>query len=90
MLLFEKTNGYILLIIFNGWILAQISWAFLVSIFIESSLTASVVGYVVAIYMQIMANILGMVVYCMPNHFPWYFHIIPTFSFCRAMQYASI
>ena len=34
MLLFRNTSTYVLLVIFNGWILAQISWAFLTSIFI--------------------------------------------------------
>jgi len=37
---------------------------------------------------MIMADLLSMVVYVMPLNLPWYFHIVPTFSFTRIVNYA--
>lgn len=52
---FLKTNTLIFLLITNGWGLAQVSFAFLMSVFIQKSSTASIVGYGLSIYLMIMA-----------------------------------
>ena len=52
---FLKTNTLIFLLITNGLGLAQVSFAFLMSVFIQKSSTASIVGYGLSIYLMIMA-----------------------------------
>jgi len=47
---FTHTGFMVWLVIFNGWGMAQISWAFLTSVFLNRTQTASIVGYCIAVY----------------------------------------
>jgi len=53
--MFTNTNFLLLFIIFNGWGMAQISWAFFVSVFINKAQVASIAGYGIAVYFMAIA-----------------------------------
>ena len=52
---FVDTNMFVILLVFNGWGLVQISLAFLLSVFIEKASSASIIGYGLSIYLMAMA-----------------------------------
>ena len=69
--------------VFNGWGMAQISWAFFTSVFINKSTLAAIVGYGIAVYFMVVGQVLSNLIYNIPFVLPWYYHFIPTFSFVR-------
>lgn len=81
---FTQTGLWIQLVMFNGWGMAQISWAFFTSVFINQQTIAAIFGYLVAIYMLIMSQVLCNLIYNIPFKMPWYFQLCPTFSFVRS------
>lgn len=78
---FMETNTMLLLLVFNGWGLVQISLAFLISVFIDKASTASIVGYGLSIYLMAMAQVINIFIYDIATTIPWFYHIIPTFTF---------
>ena len=89
-LFFKNTSSTLMLLILNGWGLSQISSAFLASVFLQKASTASIVGYGLAVYLMCVSQILNNVVYVIPSIIPIWYHLIPTFTFCRAMQHTTI
>jgi len=88
--MFEKTSFALMFVVLNGWGMAQISWAFFASVFLNKAQVASIVGYGIAVYFMAIAQIIGNVIYVIPFNMPWYYHLVPTFSFVRAMQHLTI
>lgn len=76
-----KTSIPLLLVILNGWGLAQISWAFFIQVFIKKSSPASVVGYGLSVYLMLVAQIIHGLIRNIPRPIPWYSYFIPTFMF---------
>jgi hypothetical protein len=66
-----------------GWGLAQVSLAFLLSVFLNKAETATIVGYAVAIWTTTIAVMLNMTVYAPPNNLDYAFYLIPNFTFAR-------
>jgi len=60
------------------------------SVFINKSQMASIVGYGIAVFCMAIAQIVGNVIYVIPYWLPWYYHLLPTFTFCRAIQHVSV
>jgi ABC-type multidrug transport system fused ATPase/permease subunit len=87
--MFVQTSIWLQLVVFNGWGMAQISWAFFTSVFINKAQTASIVGYGIAVYVMAIGQVLGQLIYIKPHWFPLVYHLIPTMSFLRCLQYVS-
>lgn len=73
-----------------GWGLCQISMAFFFSVFLNSSQTASIVGYSLSIWATTIASTLNVTVYSYPNYMSWYLYPFPTFPFCRVMYHLAM
>lgn len=78
---FIETSNLLLLAVFNGWGLVQISLAFFMSVFIEKASTASIVGYGMSIYLMAVAQVLNIFIYDIGTSMPWIYHFVPTFTF---------
>jgi len=73
MIVFTKTNSFIMLSVLNGWGLSQISLAFFMSVFIQKAALASIIGYITSIYLMFLATVMSGVIYLIPFTAPWYF-----------------
>lgn len=87
---FVQSHPGVIFVIFNGWGMAQISWAFFTSVFLSKARTASIVGYGIAVYFMAISLVLCTVLHVLPSRLPWYYHVIPTFTFTRAVQHSTI
>lgn len=76
-------------IVFFGWGLSQVSLAFLISVFLSKSQTATIVGYSVAVWFTTIACAFNATVYALPNEMEWFLLPIPAFSFSRLLYYVS-
>jgi len=76
-------------LILNGWGLVQISTAFFFSVFMKKSSTANILGYGMAIYSMVIAQVVNLLIFPIPASMPWYYHFIPSFTFSRAMLHVS-
>ena len=56
MIVFEKTNSFIMLSVLNGWGLSQISLAFFMSVFIRKASLVSIIGYTLSIFLDVFGN----------------------------------
>lgn len=84
------TSKALVFFVLNGWTFAQIAFSFFVSVFIQKSKIATIVGYGIAIYFMAISNVSCIMIYQIPLWMPWYYHFIPTFSFVRAFQHMTI
>lgn len=82
---FTHTDPKIMLTVFLGWGLCQNSFAFFVSVFINNSQTASLVGYALSIWVSIISNTLNITVYSYPKKQQPLTWIVPNFPFSRAV-----
>jgi hypothetical protein len=87
---FTETDPMILVVTLLGWGLAQISMAFLISVFLSNSQTASIVGYTVAVWLTTVAGTLNLTIYSTPNKLEWVFYLLPPFSFSRMIYFISV
>ena len=86
---FVKTSKPLLFIILNGWGIVQISSAFLASVFMNKASTANIVGYGASIYLMIIAQAINTIVYPLPAQMPYWYNIIPSFTFSRVMFFVT-
>lgn len=86
---FVETNPFIFMLVLLGWGLAQISTAFLLSVFLNKSQSATIVGYLFAVWMTTVATTLNMTIYSRPHKMDWFFLPLPAFSFCRVMYFIA-
>ena len=82
---FTHTDPRIMLTVFLGWGLCQNSFAFFVSVFLNNSQTASLVGYALSIWVSIISNTLNITVYAYPKKQQPLTWIVPNFPFSRAV-----
>ncbi len=82
---FTKTSTPLILLVLFGWGLAQISLAIFISVFIQKSQSASMVGYSLSIFLMTVASVMNLSVYAPPIEMDWFLYVFPTFTFCRAM-----
>lgn len=87
---FYQTNLTLMIIVFVGWGLCQISLAFLLSVFLNSSQTASIIGYCVSIWSVTVATTMNSTIYTPPRLMDAYLLLFPPFPFCRAMYYMAM
>lgn len=86
---FVHTSMLLQFLILNGWGLVQISTAFFFSVFMKKSSTANILGYGMAIYSMVIAQVVNLLIFPIPASMPWYYHFIPSFTFSRAMLHVS-
>jgi hypothetical protein len=87
---FIETSGLLMAIIMLGWALSQISLANLVQVFISKAKTATIIGYVLAIFITLVGEALAVGIFAMPLIMPLCNNIIdldlrlyPSISLCR-------
>ena len=80
---FTQSNWAVLILFFIGWGFAQISLSFFFSAFLQMAQTASIIGYLLSIWVTLVAVSLNLTLFGWPNPMVWYLHLYPTFSFVR-------
>ncbi len=87
---FRQTSFSVMLAIFIGWGLAQVSLAFLLSVFLQKSQTATIVGYSVAVWFTTIACAFNLTIYQLPTEMDWFLTPVPSFTFCRLIYIMCI
>jgi hypothetical protein len=59
--------------------------AFFFSVFLHKSQTASIAGYLIAVWFTTIASTFNLTIYNTPNKLDWFFYPFPPFAFCRMM-----
>lgn len=80
---FRNVSLSVIIIVFLGWILAQIGIAMFLQVFLSSSRAANIIGYLVAIWTNLVGATLSIALFQYPRELPTGFALWPTFSFNR-------
>ena len=80
---FHNTSPLVLAIVFLGWILAQIGLSTFLQVFLSSSRAANIIGYLVAIWTNLIGATLSVAMFQFPIEQPIGFTMWPTFAFTR-------
>jgi len=72
-----------------GWGFAQVAMAFFLSVFLNKSQTATIVGYAVAVWFTVVASTFNLTVYSPPNEMDWFMYFLPPFTFSRLIYLIS-
>lgn len=86
---FYETNYWVLLFFFLAWGLCQISLAFFFSVFLNQAQTASIVGYLLSIWVTLVAISLNTTLYAPPKTVTWWLLLYPTFPYTRLFFYLA-
>jgi len=86
---FLHTSPLFQFIMFTAWGYAQIAMAFFVSPFLGRAQSATITGYVISLWLTVIAITLNNTLYDFPNKMPLSLAIIPTFAFCRVYYRVS-
>jgi len=81
--LFKQTSFGVMFVILFGWILAQIGLSMFLQVFVSSSRAANIIGYLVAIWTNLVGATISVAMFQFPITQPIGFSIWPTFSFTR-------
>jgi len=84
---FTTTAGSVIWITFIGWAIAQIAMTSLCQIFINSSKTATIIGYILSIFSTLIGVTLCTAVYPAPMKIPIALLLYPPFSLSRIVFY---
>ena len=63
--------------------------AFFVSVFLNKSQTATIVGYTIAVWFTTVACAFNLTIFQPPNEMDWFLYTIPSFTFSRLMYYVA-
>ena len=80
---FTHVNKFILTIFFVSWNLSQIGFSIFLSILIDTSIYANLIGYLLAVLMTLGFAGTSIAVFSSPSTMPYYFYIIPQCSYVR-------
>jgi len=80
---FIKTSPALLIIIAVGWSLSQIGLAAFCQTFLSKARSANIIGYVIAIWVMMIASTLNIGVYQVPTEYPGWLQALAPFSFNR-------
>lgn len=64
--------------------------AFFVSVFLNKSQTATIVGYTIAVWFTTVASSFNLTIYNEPNVMDWFLYVLPSFTFSRLIYFVSI
>jgi hypothetical protein len=79
-----------LIIFLAGWGYAQVGLAFFYQAFVNKARTATVIGYLISIWMVLWGCVLNIIVYPQPTVMPWYFFLYPQFALTRGIYQMSM
>jgi hypothetical protein len=80
---FKEVAGSVVMVVFLGWILSQIGMAMFFQVFLSGSSAANIIGYLVAIWTNLIGATLNIALFQYPRELPLGFALWPTFSFNR-------
>ena len=86
---FYETSYLVLFTFFLAWGLCQISLAFFFQIFLNQSQTASIIGYLLSIWITLVAISLNTTLYAPPKTVTWWLLLYPTFPYTRFFFYLA-
>jgi ABC-type multidrug transport system ATPase subunit len=86
---FSETSYWVLLVFFMAWGLCQISMAFFFAVFLNQAQTASIVGYLLSIWVTLVAISLNTTLYAPPKTVTWWLLLYPTFPYTRFFFYLA-
>jgi hypothetical protein len=81
--LFKRTDLTAMIVFMGGWGVSQVGMAILFSVFISSTKTSSIFGYILSIILIMVGNGYNALVYSMPRQIPVAYLLIPHFSLSR-------
>lgn len=84
---FVDTDLRLQLAIYLGWGLAQISYAFFLSVFFSRTTVASISSYMLSAMLLLGGAVLSSANFAPPATFPWLFYAFPHLVFVRAMNH---
>lgn len=80
---FMLTSSFVFLIMIFGWVLCQIGMAIFLQVFITSSRAANIIGYLTAIWTNLIGATLSIALYQYPVEMPLSVMLWPTIAFNR-------
>ena len=80
---FRQTSMAVLAVVFLGWILAQIGLSIFLQVFLSSSRAANIIGYLVAIWTNLVGATISVAMFQYPVQQSLGFSLWPTFAFTR-------
>lgn len=87
---FTETSFQLMVVIMVGWALSQVSLANLVQVFISKAKSATVIGYVISVFVTLVGEALSTAVFALPMKMPICTHsdkldlrLYPGMSLCR-------
>jgi len=80
---FYETSYLVLIIFLLGWGLSQISLGFFFSAFLRTAQTASMLGYLISIWVTLVAVSLNITLFAPPQEVSWWLLLYPTFPYTR-------
>ena len=80
---FTVVNKFMLTIFFLGWNLSQIGFSIFISLMVDSSVYANLIGYLLSVLMTLSFSGISLMVFPSPARMPMYFYLIPQCSFVR-------
>lgn len=82
---FTESSFLLLAIVLIGWSLAQIGLAVFFQTFLNKSRSANIIGYLLSIWMSMIASTLSIAAYQYPKPYPMGLRMFGPFGFCRIM-----
>lgn len=87
---FWNSNALPLVILLGGWGIAQIGMAIFFSVFINSTKTSSIFGYMLSLILVVISSGYNGIVYALPHQIPSLYLLVPHFSFSRILYIFNI
>ena len=80
---FSQTNILVLILFFVAWGFAQICLAFFFSVLMNKAQTASIIGYLLSIWVTLTAITFNATLYSYPEEVSWWLMLYPNFPYTR-------
>lgn len=83
---FSQTGTDVLWSVFVGWSVAMVSLTSFVQIFIDSSKSATIIGYLLSIFSSLVGEVLSSLIYPIPSDLPALLLAYPPFALSRSLK----
>ena len=87
---FTDTDWRLLALVFFGWGICSISFAFFCSVFIDNSATANIIGYTMSIWSCTIACTMDITIWSNPQRMDWFAYFIPSFPYIRMFYHMGM
>lgn len=88
--MFTSTHPFLLFLTFISWGICQVGLAFFFQAFISNARSATIIGYMVSLWTTIIAASLNFSIYDLPEKYPVWLLLYPTFALCRVFYYMTL